>query len=266
MNYKEELNKQLEELIRLEKEAALREKRYKGLEKGSIRVTKCNGKFQYRFKKEGEDKEQYMSKIDISRIKLLLQRDYDEKIHKQLKDMINRLDKFNSKYDFDSIDDMYEKLTVGRRELVDPIRPTKEMLIKEWYDSHPGNLNSYEKKFEFQTLRGEFVRSKSEKIMADYFFSNDLPYVCEPVIQLMDGRCKYPDFCLLNVHRYKTWYWEHLGMVDKVDYALGNFSKLMDYEDCGLIAGKNLIITMETKDRPLDVRMVAEKVKTILLS
>ncbi|WP_051538128.1 hypothetical protein [Butyrivibrio proteoclasticus] len=265
INYKEELNKQLYELRQLEKDAAQKVKSYKGLERGNIRVSSSNGNYQYHFKKEGEAKEHYISKIDISRIKLLLQRDYDEKMLKHLKDMINRLDKFNNRYDIDSIDELYEKLSEGRRELVTPIRATKDMLIKDWYDRHPGSQNSYEKKYEFQTIRGELLRSKSEKILADNFYSNDIPYVCEPEIRLRDGRFKYPDFALLNVKRNKTWYWEHLGLVDKDDYATNNFAKLMDYEECGLIVGKNLIISMETKERPLEIGMVAEKVKEFLL-
>ncbi len=264
-NYKDALNRQLIELMQLEKEAAMREKGFKGLEKGNIRVSKSNGYFQYRFKKEGENKEQYISKIDISRIQLLLQRDYDEKIHKHLKDMIKRLEKFNKSYDIDSIDTLYESLSDGRRNLINPIRPTKDMIIKEWYTRHPGNLNSHEKKHEFKTTRGECVRSKSEKILADFFHCNNIPYVCEPVIKLKNGRSKYPDFCLLNVNEYKTFYWEHLGKVDDEDYASRNFEKLMDYEESGLIIGQNLIVTMETRERPLDIKLVEKKVHQFLL-
>lgn len=263
-NYKEELEKQLEELRQLEKEASKRVKSYKGLEKGNSRVSSRNGNYQYHFKEEGEEKEHYISKIDISRIKLLLQRDYDEKMHKHLKDMINRLEKFCSRYDADSIDDLYERLCDGRREMVNPIRPTKEMLIKVWYDRHPGNRNSYEKKYEFQTIRGELVRSKSEKILADYFHRNNIPYICEPEVRLRDGRYKYPDFALLNVKSGTTWYWEHLGLIEKDEYATNNFEKLMDYEECGLIVGKNLIISMETMERPLEIKAVAGKVKEFL--
>ena len=264
ISYKDELNKQLEELRQLEKKAANREKTYKGLEKGSIRVSKSRGHFQYHFRKEGEEKEQYISKIDISRIRLLVQREYDEKVHNLLKDMINRLEKFNGKYDADSIDDLYENLRDGRREFVTPIRPTREMIINNWYATHKGNQNSYERKYEFPTLRGELVRSKSEKILADYFYNKGIPYVCEPEIRLKSGKHVYPDFGILNVRLNKTMYWEHLGLIEQEGYASRNFEKILDYEECGLILGKNLIITLETQERPLDVKVVDEKARVFL--
>ena len=65
----------------------------------------------------------------------------------------------------------------------------------------------------------------------------------------------------MNVRERKTIYWEHLGKVGEETYATRNFSKLMDYEEQGLIIGKNLIITMETEERPLDIAIVEEKVR-----
>lgn len=41
-------------------------------------------------------------------------------------------------------------------------------------------------------------------------------------------------------------------------------SKLMDYEKNGLILGDNLIVTMETLERPLNIRIVEEKVSLFL--
>ena len=69
----------------------------------------------------------------------------------------------------------------------------------------------------------------------------------------------------MNVQKRKTIYWEHLGRAGELDYATRNFEKLMDYEKNGLILGDNLIITLETSDRPIDIKNVEEKVRLFLM-
>ena len=264
-NYKTELEAQLKELIHLEKMISNRLKEYKGLEKGNIRVSMCHGSSQYHFKKEGEDKERYIPKYEISKIQKLVQRDYDEKIHKEVLDLIKRLDKFNKKYDIGKLASLYDNLPIGRKKLITPAMPTVEMTVEEWLRVHPGNMNNYEMKHEFVTMQGEAVRSKSEKMIADYFFTHKIPYTYEPGVRLLDGRIVYPDFAALNIKENKTVYWEHLGLVEKDDYATNNFSKLIDYEEAGLLLGDSLVITMETQERPLDMKLVKRKVKEYLM-
>lgn len=265
INYKDELNQQLNELRQLEKKASNRIKSYKALEKGNIRISSSNGVCQYHFRKEGEEKEHYIPKYEMSKIKLLIQRDYDEKIHKKLADMIKRLEKFSAGYDADSLEQFYINLPEGRRKLIDPIQPTKQMIIEEWYKSHPGDKNTYERKHEFITLKGEAVRSKSEKMIADYLNAQGIPYVCEPEVFFKDGSRACPDFAALNVRKNKTVYIEHLGLIDQAGYATRNFNKLLDYEEIGIVLGVNLIITMETEERPLDMKVVKKKVSEFLL-
>ncbi|MCR5402309.1 MAG: hypothetical protein K6E91_00605 [Butyrivibrio sp.] len=264
-NFKEELNNKLYELKQLELQTERRLKRYKGLEKGNIRACTHNGVTQYYLKKMGDDKEHYIPKIEMNKIKLLVQRDYDEKVKKIVEEMINRLDKFNRAFDVDIIDRAYTNLSAGRRELIDPILPTRQMIIEEWYKNHPGNMNTFEIKHEFMTIKGEAVRSKSEKMIADYLSRKGIPYVCESEVVLKDGRKVYPDFAALNVKKNKTIYIEHLGLVSQERYATKNFYKLIDYEDVGIVLGDNLIITIETEERPLDMKVAEKKIASFLL-
>lgn len=265
ISIKEELITQQNELKQLEIQISNRIKGYKGLEKGNIRVCTHNGVSQYYFKKNGDAKEHYIPKIEMGKIKLLIQRDYDEKIHRKLEEMIKRLEKFNSRYDINSIDQFYNDLPLGRRELIDPIQPTKQMLIEKWYNNHPGNKNSFEKKYEFITLKGESVRSKSEKMIADYMNAKKIPYVCEPEVILKDGSSVYPDFAALNIRKNKTVYIEHLGLISLAGYATKNFNKLLDYEEVGIVLGDSLIITLETEERPLDMNIVKKKIAEFLM-
>jgi hypothetical protein len=81
---------------------------------------------------------------------------------------------------------------------------------------------------------------------------------------LKDGSSAYPDFAALNLMKNKTIYIEHLGLVEKEDYATRNFFKIMDYEEVGIVLGDNLVITMETKDRPLDMKILKKKIQDFL--
>ena len=232
--------------------------------RGTLRVTESHGCPQYHFRKKGSDKEQYIPTYEKDKIALLAQRDYDEKVFKLLQDMQKRINKFSGSFDEDAIEHVYERMCIGRKRFVNPIVPTKEMLIENWMEKHKGCENTFGEATEFKTLRGEYVRSKSEKIIADYFYTNHIPYQYEPHFELDGYRNKYPDFVLLNVRKKKTIYWEHLGRVGEMDYATRNFAKLMDYEKNGLILGDNLIVTLETLERPLDIKIVEEKVRLFL--
>ncbi len=261
----EELRYKLDEVEKLIQEVEKRLKTYKGLEPGNIRVATSHGCKQYYFRRDGKDKEEYISIIEKEKIHLIAQRDYEEKVYKALMSMKNRLKKFIDGYDPDAIYNIYERMCPVRKELISPIVPTEKMVIEEWMENNKGCANTFGEATDFKTLHGEYVRSKSEKILADYFYTNHIPYQYEPRFELHDFRNKYPDFVLFNVRKRKTIYWEHLGRVGELDYATKNFVKIMDYEQNGLILGDNLIITLETLERPLDIKMVEEKVRLFLM-
>lgn len=260
-----ELEERLAEVERLLKEAEKRLKSYKNLEEGTLRVTESHGCPQYHFRKKGSDKEKYIPTYEKDKIALLAQRDYDEKIFKLLKDMHKRLDKFIKGFDEDSIEHVYDRMCAGRKKFVNPIVPTNQMRVEKWLEKHKGGENTFGEATEFKTLRGEYVRSKSEKILADYFYANQIPYQYEPRFELDDFRNKYPDFVLYNLRKRKTIYWEHLGKVDDATYVIRNMSKLMDYEKSGLLLGDNLIITLETRERPLNTELVEKIVGKFLI-
>ena len=109
------------------------------------------------------------------------------------------------------------------------------------------------------------VRSKSEKIIADLFTKHGVPYVYEPCITLKNGRIFSPDFAVLNVKARTCYYWEHFGLSDNNDYSDKNLNKLCEYENIGIIAGKNLITSFESSARPLSTKIIGEKIKEYLL-
>ncbi|OQA17516.1 MAG: ATP-dependent DNA helicase RecQ [Chloroflexi bacterium ADurb.Bin360] len=67
-----------------------------------------------------------------------------------------------------------------------------------------------------RTLSGDMVRSKSEVIIANILYQSGIPFVYEHPLRGPDGAIYVPDFTI--EWRGRTYYWEHLGMLDTQDY------------------------------------------------
>ena len=110
------------------------------------------------------------------------------------------------------------------------------------------------------TMRGERVRSKSEMIIADTLTRLKIPYKYEypiDIVNLSNIPCTFfPDFLCLNQKTRKEFFWEHFGMMDDPEYAAAAARKLRIYEKNSIFPGKNLIITMETSDLPINAKQV----------
>ncbi|MEI0595742.1 AAA family ATPase [Brachyspira pilosicoli] len=82
----------------------------------------------------------------------------------------------------------------------------------EYYEKY----NSYFDKNKIHiTSNGEFVRSKSEVIIADSLYKNGISYEYEKELKLGD-RIFIPDFTIEKDD--KVYIWEHLGMMDNKEY------------------------------------------------
>ncbi len=261
----EELNSQLIQSEKLLQEVEKRLRTYKNLEPGNVRMAMSHGCPQFYYRKQGQDKEEYIPTFEKEKIHLLAQRDYEERVQKELISTKNRLSRFITGYNPDAVNQIYERMCDTRKQFVTPIVPTEAMYIEKWMEDHKGGVNTFGEATTIRTLRGEYVRSKSEKIIADYFYNNNIPYQYEPKFEIGDYKDVFPDFAILNVRERRTVYWEHLGRCGEAGYAIKNFNKIMDYEEQGLILGDNLIITVETRERPLNVKIVEEKAKLLLI-
>lgn len=114
------------------------------------------------------------------------------------------------------------------------------------------------------TQNGLRVRSKSESIIAGMLETYGIPFRYEAHLKL-GGNDYYPDFTILNPQDNKIVYWEHFGMVDKEEYAESMHKKMENYIKHGILQGDNLIVTMETKDSPLNARKIRNTIKAHLL-
>lgn len=264
IDYTKEMKAQLREIRTMINKLEGRKSMYTGLEQGKIIVSKSNGSLQYYLRKLGEVKAKYIHSQNKEQVRLMLQREYDEKLIKELYKQEKRMERFLKNHDIARIDSIYENMCAGRKELVTPVKPTQEMRVNKWLDEHQGQKNTISAAPLYKTNKGEMVRSKSEKILADYFYNLKIPYAYESSFMLHDGRVVYPDFALYSVRKDKTVYWEHLGLVDNPEYAIKNIKKLIDYEKSGLILGDTLLLSAESAESPLNLEAIKKKVEAVL--
>lgn len=262
--YNQKLEEQLKQLKALIKKSNNNVARYRNLPDGQIHISNCRGCIQYYFVEKEKGTKRYIGVKEEKTIKKYIQRDYDIAVNKKLKELHKRLQKFIKFYDINQITDIYDDLHYGRKKYVEPIVKPYEKLADEWKAEHPGLQNPYPEEGMYKTNRGEMVRSKSEKIIADALDKNNIAYQYEPLLEL-GYNTVYPDFIILNPKTRKSVYWEHLGIVSDADYAVKNFKKLLAYDKNGYSLYKDLIITMESKDMPLDIRSVEEKINDYFL-
>lgn len=114
----------------------------------------------------------------------------------------------------------------------------------------------------YATLTGDFVRSKSEVIIANALYANKISFIYEKPLFLPDAeKPLYPDFTIYTACQNKVVYWEHLGLMDDAVYQEKWHLKERRYAAAGISprAG-NLIITQESHNAPFDLDVVMGKI------
>ena len=164
------------------------------------------------------------------------------------------------------IDKVYPSLHKTVQSLIGPFKMTDDGFALNWLKSNKILRNRKLLNGQYRTLKGEYVKSKSEVIIADRLTFNNVPYIYEASAVLDDWTSiRYPDFMILNKRTRKEYYWEHLGKMGDEEYAVGNQIKIEQFAKNGIILGKNLILSVECKDRPLSTEYVDTIIKEILI-
>lgn len=82
-------------------------------------------------------------------------------------------------------------------DILPPIVPTYEMALQDFKDKTRFYLDFNSEGKKFKTKKGDYVRSKSEKIIADLLYDYGLEYVYEAGITL-DYKEYFPDFTVFH--------------------------------------------------------------------
>ena len=263
------MNLSLFELLNLEQKKAERllsraEKEFKRLPDGYLEARLTKSKYpQYVQIKtvNGERIAHYIPKKNHKLAEQLAQKCYDRKIIDSARKLASALRVASEAIQQNNLERMYLEESEIRRKLITPLIPTDEQFIAQWYEEHPSGKNDYPMATNYVTLRGETVRSKSEKMIADTYYTEGIPYVYEPALRLSNGKTVYPDFAVLSIRERKTWYHEHFGMMDDEEYRIRTIVKMREYNAHGFWPGDSIVFTFEGELIPFDQNELARIIK-----
>ena len=211
----------------------------------------------------------YLNKKSHDLAAALAQKDYLESIKAAAEHNLSILKRFIAGYQKDIFSDIYKKLHSGRKAFVKPLVLPIEDIVSLWETEEyvPGSFDENDRT-EYYTRKGERVRSKSEKIIADELFDAGIPYKYEKPLYLNDwNKIKQfrPDFTVLNRSSGRCYYIEHFGMMDNISYYNNALSKLDIYEKNDLLIGRDIVIFHETSAAPLNIKTVRHYIHEYLL-
>ncbi len=203
----------------------------------------------------------YIRKKNQELAKALAQKSYDKQLLVWMEKCYEQLKTFLQFYDESTLEKFYTQLPKARKCLVHPVVTSMQELVQKWEKIPYEAKHFYEEDTCILTEKGERVRSKSEKILADKFFLKGIPYKYECPLKIQGYGVIYPDFTLMNSITGKIFYWEHLGMMDNADYVEKVMKKLEGYMRNGILPGKQLILTYETRKYGCNTKMIDTLIK-----
>jgi len=253
-----------EEKERLEKLKARADLMKDDFPEGKLRISKDKGRARYYHIKNNRE-EEYIPKTEKELPRKLAQKSYNQTVMKKAELRIKQISSICKDYEDDEIEQLYTSLHEDRRRLVEPIEPTAEMLLEKWLSEEYVGKEFSNEMPAIITEKGERVRSKSEKILADYFYRNGIAYKYEKPLYLKGYGTIYPDFSFFSLRMRKEIYWEHEGMMDNPEYARSAIKKIEQYQRNGIYLGERLILTFETDKSVINSKDIDNLARRYLL-
>lgn len=238
------------------------ERALKGAPEGKLRCAVNKGSYQYYIG------DQYQNKTRRKLVEKIAQKEYCEKLLGQIKKRRSALEKIMKAMREYQPEMVYNQLHPARKQIVKPYVKSVADIVEEFEKmQYVGKGFLEEDETTYYTVKGERVRSKSEKIIADTLYRKAIPYHYEFPLDLKFRNktvVVYPDFTVLNKRNGKKYIWEHLGMMDKPSYFENAIRKIDLYEKNGILLGDGLFITHEMSGSTLDTKVMEEYVERYL--
>lgn len=207
---------------------------------------------------------EYIPRDNVQLPRQLAQKTYNDTVLKTAEARAKHIARCLKNYNDDELEQLFTSLHPERQKLITPTEPTFSQLQEQWY-SEPYVGKAFKEGIPvILTEKGERVRSKSEKILADFFYRNNILYKYEKPLNLSGYGIVYPDFTFLSRKLRREIYWEHEGMMDKPKYAIKAVKKLNSYQMNGILPGERLILTFETEQDVLNSKIVCDLVDKYL--
>lgn len=229
---------------------------------GKLKIYKHSSGYQYYQSLPGQ--RNYISKKKPELAEKLAQKEYDTALLEQTQKLRSQMDALQHSLGELSPEDLLNTFSEEKQKLIHSFFLSDEEFIEEWLSMPYTGKGFSDSAPELFSNRGERVRSKSEKIIADKLLEMGIPYRYEAPLKLGSMGIVYPDFTMLKIRTREIIYWEHLGMMDDPDYSHKALNKVNQFIRNGYIPGKNLLLTFESKNIPINMRNVEIQLRAIL--
>ena len=253
-----------EELRRIQSIIKETNKRLEKVPKGKLRISgkKSNREYYY-IDAEKKQNGRYLKIKERVLAEQIAQRDYDNSLVKSLNIRRKTIEQFLKRYERNGINDVYDNTNIYRKELLKKVYISDEEYVRQWENVEYEGKQIVEGMQVFITEKGDRVRSKSEKIIADKLYMMGIPYRYEYPLVLNNNIVVYPDFTILRMPERQEVYLEHFGMMDDMNYVDTALFKINSYEMNDIYLGVNLFITYETSRQPLNTKKLKEMFKLL---
>ncbi len=221
----------------------------------SLVITRRNNKYYYSVRQKGQTAKHYLSLNQLAKASAIANYDYATQVYQCAEKELSLIDRYLSFRQSSTAFDSYDLLHPMRKALVTPILVSDDAYADNWLQSKASISNSIPVPIGFFTDNEEYVRSKSELIIANTLKQFNIPYKYEEPV-LLNHKHYFPDFTILRKSTREVCYWEHFGIIDNPEYQLQMLQKLNCYTEHGIVFGKNLIATFESKEIPLSTKTV----------
>ena len=232
---------------------------------GRLRINKNRGTYSYfvvskNTKKHGE----IIKKENMDTAKKYAQKMYDDKMEKSVLKELALIEELEKELTILKQNDYLKRLHPARRALIRVMCQEGWRYEETWAKKDFVQLNWKTEEKVFVTKGGVAVRSKSEKMIGELLEEAGIQYRYEA--QLKIGKnVFYPDFTILDMRDRKTVYFEHFGMMDDKEYHDGALARIEEYKKLGYLPGKQLLMTFESKRKPLGTKEIAGVITGYLL-
>ncbi|MCR5466536.1 MAG: hypothetical protein K6F11_06845 [Lachnospiraceae bacterium] len=220
---------------------------------GTLKVNRCNSSFQYFWRKDKNNPWKYLSKRkkQIQTAEAIVNYDYISLVIKRAEEELKTIHEWISKNPLRSVEEISNEFSEGRKALIHELYCSKEDLVQAFLNEVYEPLQTHAENKQYEIRDGEFVRSKSEYMIAGKLMKKNIPFQYEYPVKLNGYGTARPDFRCLNVRTREIILWEHFGRMGDEEYVKNALQKAHAYEQNGYSCGKNLIITEESAECPL---------------
>lgn len=129
--------------------------------------------------------------------------------------------------------------------------------IAAWANEPYEKADFFPEHLQYETDKGDMVRSRAEMTIANFLYEAKIPYRYEPKI-VIGGEVEYPDFLILDPITKELFILEYLGLLKIDAYDVKNRNKLIRYIKNGYIPSLNLILISESENIPFDASYVRD--------